>query len=177
MTRGYSNGMQTTRADRSLYEVSAITDQLFIAPRPRTRHVEHIRGLDVQLVLSMIGVRPPRELAEPPFTLLRLPVYDNPLIPIPLSALWRGVNAALPVMEAGGRVLVYCRAGRHRSVVMASCILIARGMTADEAMDTIVEHRPIADPHAGYIERRIRAFERDWLAQHAPTTTGERATT
>jgi len=163
--------MQTTGADRSLYEVSAITDQLFIAPRPRTRHVEHIRGLDVQLVLSMIGVRPPTELAEPPFNLLRLPVWDNPLIPIPLSVLWTGVNAALPVMQAGGRVLVYCRAGRHRSVVMASCILIAQGMTADEAMDTIVAHRPIADPHAGYIERRIRVFEQDWRKQREPAAT------
>jgi protein-tyrosine phosphatase len=74
----------------------------------------------------------------------------------------RGADAALPVLDAGGRVLVYCRQGRHRSVAMAACILIARGMTADEAMDTIVAHRAIADPHAGYIEKRIRAFERDW---------------
>lgn len=133
-------------------------------------HVEHILGLDVQLVLSMIGVKPPRALVEPPFTLVRLPVYDNPLIPIPLSALRRGVSAALPVLEAGGRVLAYCRAGRHRSVAMASCILIAQGMTADEAMDLILAMRPIADPHAWYIERRIRAFEREWLIDGKATT-------
>jgi hypothetical protein len=54
---------------------------------------------------------------------------------------------------------------------MAACILIARGMTADEAMDLIVSKRPIADPHAGYIERRIRAFEREWLADSQPPTT------
>jgi protein-tyrosine phosphatase len=133
--------------------------------------MEHIRGMDVQLVLSMIGVTPPPELAQPPFTLLRLPVFDNPLLPIPLSALRRGVEAALPVMDAGGRVLVYCRAGRHRSVAMAACILIARGMTADEAMDTIVARRPYADPHARHIERRIRAFEQEWLREHAAVTT------
>lgn len=150
------------------YGASLITPQLFIAPRPHDRHVEHIRGLDVQLVLSMIGLAPPKELAIPPFQLLRLPVYDNPLLPIPLSVLRRGVEAALPVMAAGGRVLVYCRAGRHRSVAMAACILIAQGMTADEAMDTIVAHRPYADPHAFYIERRIRAFEALWQREHAP---------
>ena len=53
---------------------------------------------------------------------------------------------------------------------MASCILIARGMTADDAMDIIVANRPVADPHAWYIERRIRMFERDWLSRQRPAT-------
>ena len=167
---GYSFGMQTHRV-RSPYNVSAITDQLFIAARPHTRHVEHVRGLGVDLVLSMIGIKPPPALAEPPFRLLRLPVFDNRFIPIPLTILQLGVSAAVPVLDAGGRVLVYCRAGRHRSVAMASCILIARGMTADQAMDTIVAHRPYADPHAPHIERRIRAFEQEWLHGWRPTTT------
>ncbi len=160
--------MRTIGTTATPYGVSQITPQLFIAPRPHSHHVEHIRGLNVQLVLSMIGVTPPRALAQPPFMLLRLPVYDNFLLPIPLAVLQRGVEAALPVMEAGGRVLCYCRAGRHRSVAMAACILIARGMTADVAMDTIVRMRPYADPHARHIEGRIRAFERMWLLEHPP---------
>jgi hypothetical protein len=48
---------------------------------------------------------------------------------------------------------------------MIACILISRGMTAEEAMHLIKEGRPVADPHAPHIERRIRAFERDWLAR------------
>jgi len=163
--------MQTTGTERYPYTASAITDQLFIAPRPRTRHLEQFHGLGVDLVLSMIGLRPPRVLAEPPYQLVRLPVFDNPFIPIPLVMLQLGVSAALPVLEGGGRVLVYCRAGRHRSVAMASCILIARGMTADEAMDLIVTRRPYADPHARHIEKRIRAFEQAWLDGWRPTTT------
>jgi hypothetical protein len=126
--------------------------------------------LGVDLVLSMIWFAPPRALTRPPFRVIRLPTVDSPLLPIPLFMLRRGVSAAVLVLEAGGRVLVYCRAGRHRSVAMASCILIARGMTADEAMDTIVAHRPVADPHARHIERRIRAFEQDWLRRQRPTT-------
>ena len=161
--------METGRVERFPYDASAITDQLLIAPRPRTRHLEQVRGLGVDLVLSMIGVRPPRELAEPPFQLVRLPVFDNRFIPIPMAVLQFGVNAAAPVMAAGGRVLVYCRAGRHRSVAMASCILISQGMTADEAMATIIAHRPIADPHCPHIERQIRAFEREWLGGWRPT--------
>ena len=158
--------MRTIGTVDTPYGVSQITPQLFIAPRPRSHHVEHIRGLDVQLVLSMIGVTPPRALAEPPFQLVRLPVYDIFLLPIPLAVLQRGVEAALPVMASGGRVLCYCRAGRHRSVAMAASILIARGMTADAAMDTILKMRPLADPHARHIESRIRAFEEMWIRQH-----------
>jgi hypothetical protein len=152
------------------YDMSAITEQLFIASRPRAYHVEHVRGLGVDLVLSMIWFAPPWALTRPPFRLMRLPTVDNPLVPMPLFLLRRGAAAAVLVLQAGGRVLVYCRAGRHRSVAMASCILIAMGMTADEAMDTIVAHRPIADPHARHIERRIRAFEADWLSRKRPAT-------
>ena len=162
--------MTNTKNARSVYDVSAITDQLFIASRPRARHVESVRGLGVDLVLSMIWFAPPRELTRPPFHLMRLPTVDNPLVPMPLFMLRRGVTAAVLVLNAGGRVLVYCRAGRHRSVAMAACILIARGMSADEAMDTIVAHRPVADPHHPHIERRIRAFETDWLRRQRPAT-------
>ena len=150
------------QVDLPPYDISAITDQLFIAAHPRARHVENVRGLGVTLVLSTIRRAPPPELTRPPFTLIRLPMIDFPLFPLPLATLWLGVEAALPVLESGGRVLVYCRAGRHRSVALACCILIARGMSADAAMDLVVERRPIADPHEWYIETRIRAFEKDW---------------
>ena len=162
--------MDTTKSTLAEYDASAITDHLFIAPMPHARHVENMRGLGVDLVISMIWVKPPPELTQPPFRLIRLPSFDFPLLPIPLALLRQGAAAAALVLDAGGRVLVYCRAGRHRSVAMAACILIAEGMTADEAMDTITAHRAIADPHASHIERQIRAFEKDWLARQRPAT-------
>lgn len=153
-------------------DVSAITDQLYIAARPRAKHVAHVRELRIDLVVSMIWFLPTRELTRPPFKIVRLPTIDSPATPIPLWMLRRGVEAAIPVLDVGGRVLVYCRAGRHRSVAMACCILIAQGRTADEAMDLVTDRRPIADPHIFYIERRIRAFERDWIARQRPQTAG-----
>jgi hypothetical protein len=145
------------------YDITAITDQLFIAAMPRAWHVEDIRGLGIDLILSMTLSPPPRFLSRKPYQLLRLPVVDYWLLPIPLSALRKGVEAALPVIEGGGQVLVHCRGGRHRSVVMAACILVALGMTAEQAMDAIVARRAVADPHARHIEPRIKAFERYWL--------------
>jgi hypothetical protein len=162
--------MDITGTGRLPYDASAITDSLFIAPRLRALNVEHVRGLGVDLVLSMIWFAPPREITRPPFRLIRLPCFDSPLLPIPLVLLRRGASAAVLVLEAGGRVLIYCRGGIHRSVAMAACILVARGMTVDEAMDTIVARRAIADPRARHIERRIRAFERDWLQRQRPKT-------
>lgn len=157
-------------ADLPVSDVSEITDQLYIASRLHARHVEHVRDLGIDLILSTIWLAPTRALRRPPFRSMWLPMVDFPLIPLPLFLLRRGATAAVMVMAAGGRVLIYCRAGRHRSVAMAACILIAQGMTADEAMDLIVERRPVADPHAPHIERRIRAFEKDWLSRQRPAT-------
>jgi len=157
--------------DLPVSAVSEITDQLYIASRLHARHVEHVRDLGIDLILSTIWLAPTRSLRQTPFRSMWLPMIDFPLVPLPLFILRRGAAAAVLVMAAGGKVLIYCRAGRHRSVAMASCILVARGMTADEAMDVITAHRPVADPHAPHIERRIRAFEKDWLSRQRPATT------
>jgi protein-tyrosine phosphatase len=115
----------------------------------------------------MIWFAPPRELMQPPFRLVRLPMIDSPLFPIPMRLLRDAVDAAVPVLDAGGKVLVYCRAGRHRSVATTCCILIAEGMSADEAMALVIARRPVADPHARHIEARIRAFEREFRERGA----------
>ena len=162
----------TGRIELPPYDFSAITPQIFIAVRPRARHVENVRSLGVDLVLSTLWFRPARELTRPPFKVRRVPMIDFPLFPIPLWELRMAVEAALPVLEAGGRVFVYCRGGRHRSVATVCCILIAQGMSADAAMDLVIERRPIADPHAPHIERRIRAFEREWHRRVEAATSG-----
>jgi protein-tyrosine phosphatase len=110
------------------------------------------------------GFPPPRVFAKPPLNLLWLPAFDTFLTPIPTAQLARGVRAAHRTIQGHGRVLVYCHQGRHRSVVMASAILIAGGLTADQAMTLIKARRAIADPDAWYIRRQILRFERAWLA-------------
>ena len=143
--------------------VSRITDYLFISTRLREEDLEAIRELDVRLIVGMIASQPPpRRLAELEIDILWLGTFDFFLFPIPLATLHRGVDAALPVIHEGHQVLVYCQAGRHRSVAMAAAILIAMGHTADSAMDLIVEKREIADPGAWHIKRQIRRFEKYW---------------
>ena len=140
-------------------DVSQITDYLYISAWPRGDHAEEIRAMNVRLILSMHWIRPSRTLGHPPVRLLWLPTFDNPLGPMPIPTLQRGVEAALPVIQEGYRVLVHCRAGVHRSVAMACCVLIGMGQTADQAMQLVEQKRAVADPHAWYIERRIYKFE------------------
>lgn len=146
-------------------DVSQITDYLYISAWPRGDHAEEIRQLNVRLILSMHWIMPSRTLGHPPVRLLWLPTFDNPLLPMPVSSLTRGVEAALPVIKDGYGVLVHCRAGRHRSVAMACCVLIAMGMSAEKAMELVSQKRAAADPHARHIEPRIYKFEAAWRAK------------
>ncbi|MGC9333784.1 MAG: hypothetical protein ACP5JJ_06540 [Anaerolineae bacterium] len=147
--------------------VSQITDYLYISTVLKDQDVEAVRELDVRLVIGMIAhIRPPRRLAELPVKVVWLRTFDFFLLPIPLRTLYRGVQAALPVIGDGDSVLVYCQAGRHRSVAMASAILIGMGDSADEAMTRIVEKHLVADPWAWHIQRQIRRFEKYWRRQH-----------
>jgi hypothetical protein len=146
-------------------DVSAITDYLYISAWPRGDHAEEIRALNVRLILSMHWIKPSRTLGHPPVRLLWLPTFDNPLMPMPIATLQRGVEAALPVIADGYRVLVHCRAGVHRSVAMACCVLIGMGQTADEAMQLAKQQRSVADPDVWYIQRRIHKFEQHWRSR------------
>ena len=142
--------------------ISQITDYLYVSAFPRGEHVAEIVSLGVRLVLSMHWMRPTKMLGKPPVKLLWLPTFDNIFLPMPIRTLNKGVQAALPVIENGGGVLVHCKSGKHRSVAQAACVMIAKGYTADDAMQLIKDKRAVADPDAWHIQRRIREFESQW---------------
>ena len=147
-------------------DISQITDYLYIASLPKAEDAQSVRDRNVRLIINMIFIRPPAVYTEPPFRMLTLRSFDFVLLPIPIRKLKQGVEAALPVIRDGESVLVYCHAGRHRSVAMTCCILIAMGSTADEAMQLVRERREVADPHAQHIERQIREFEAQWRTEN-----------
>jgi protein-tyrosine phosphatase len=73
-----------------------------------------------------------------------------------------GVQEALKEIQSGGKVYTHCAAGRHRSVAMAAAILIAQGLEPEGAISLIKSKRPVADPDAFHIRRRIELFARRW---------------
>jgi protein-tyrosine phosphatase len=144
-------------------DYSQITDDLYIGRTPHTEDYDHLRSLGVQLVINMrLEKRPYKDVHNVPMPVVRIPTIDSPLFPIPMRALKRGVKAALPVIENGGKVYVHCQAGVHRGVAMGAAILIAQGYDPVEAMELIKEKRPEADPDAWYIRRRIMKFAEIW---------------
>lgn len=144
-------------------DYSQITDNLYIGRTPHTEDYDQLRSLGVQLVINMrLEKRPYRDEHNSPMPVIRIPTIDSPLFPIPMRALKRGVKAALPVIEDGGKVYVHCQAGVHRGVAMGAAILIAQGYDPLEAMELIKEKRPGADPDAWYIRRRIMKFAELW---------------
>jgi protein tyrosine phosphatase (PTP) superfamily phosphohydrolase (DUF442 family) len=156
-------------------DVSQITDYLYISSQVKDEHIEAVRKIDPRLVISMIiQTRPPSELEEPPMSVLWLRTVDFVLIPIPIRTLNRGVETALPVIRQGHRVLVFCEGGVHRSVAMASCILIGMGYSADEAMQLVSSQRKVADPFAWHIQRQIRKFASYWNKHHPEDVVGNR---
>jgi hypothetical protein len=146
-------------------DISQITKSLFVSAQPQAGHAPELCALDIGLVISMRGeIKPDPVFSTPPLTSLWIRTYDTLFTPIPLTALEQGVRAALPVIARGGKVLVHCHQGRHRSVALAAAILIAQGYSAADAMWKLRAERLRADPHIWYIRRRIEQFEKHWRA-------------
>jgi len=144
-------------------DISQITDDLYVGGQPSAHDTAGLRDRGVRLVIAMRALRRPAEaFAEPPLQVLWLRTLDSPLTPIPPHTFVRGVEAALAVIRAGGRVFVHCKHGRHRSVAMAAAILIAQGDTAEDAMQRLRQGRKRADPHIWYIRQQIERFEKHW---------------
>jgi hypothetical protein len=150
-------------------DISKITDYLYLSSRLQPGHAEELAARNIGLVISMIGgQRPPEIFARPPFRLLWLQTCDSIFIPIPMQDLLKGVQTAVPVIQSGQSILVYCAKGRHRSVVMSAAILIAMNYTAHEAAEFLRKQRLAADPQAWHISRRIYKFEESWRNKNNP---------
>jgi protein-tyrosine phosphatase len=144
-------------------DFSRITDTLFIGTPPSSQDYDLLRALGVTLVINMrVERRPQPDTHNPPMRVLWLPVFDTPLIPIPISSLKHGAVAALKTIQQGGKVYAHCQEGIHRGVAMGAAILIAQGISPQEAIKMIKQRRTVADPNAWYIKRRIYRFAKNW---------------
>ncbi len=157
-------------------DISQITDYLYVGAEPTASDVREIAACNVRLIISMRGeARPPKPFGRAPFTFLWLRSYDTFLTPIAAKHLVAGIEAARRAVAGGGRVLVYCQRGRHRSVIMAAAILIASGHSAEQAMHMLRTARECADPDTWYVRRQIEGFAKRWpaLASRAGLAAGE----
>lgn len=148
-------------------DISKITDQLYVGSCMRAEHADELKVLKFDLIISMIAqVKIDDIYTQAPFNSLWIRTYDNFLLPIATEKLLKGVNAALPILQKGGKVLVFCMQGRRRSVIMASAILIALGFSSKHAAEILMKSREVADPLKWYVRWQIHGFEKYWRRVH-----------
>ena len=61
-------------------------------------------------------------------------------------------------LDTGERILMHCGAGIGRAGTMAAGVLMTMGVPADEALDIVGQHRPMAGPEAGTQRELIDAL-------------------
>ena len=146
-----------------MIDISKVTGYLYVGSRVGKEHADELKVLNFDLIISMIGqMRPDEIYFLPPFKTLWIKTYDTFVTPISIKKLLVGVEAALPIIQNKGKVLVFCVQGKRRSVAMAAAILISLGYTGEQAIDALTTARKVADPRMWYIRRQIKAFEHYW---------------
>lgn len=144
-------------------DISKVTDYLYVGSRVGKEHSDELKLLNFNLIISMIGQMAPDEIYTlPPFKTLWIKSYDTFFTPISIKKLLVGVQAALPIIQDQGKVLIFCMQGKHRSVAMAAAILISLGHTSEQAINLLIAARKVADPRRWYIRIQIKAFEKYW---------------
>ena len=146
-----------------MIDISKVTDYLYVGSRVEKEHSDELKLLNFNLIISMIGqMRPDEIYTLPPFKTLWIKTYDTFFSPISIKKLLAGVQAALPVIQNQGKVLIFCMRGKRRSIAMACAILISMGHTSDQAINLLASARKVADPKRWYIRIQIKAFEKYW---------------
>jgi rhodanese-related sulfurtransferase len=144
-------------------DISKITDYLYITTHATTADMAVFDKLNVGLVIHTTFFESPQEsLVLSKYPMHNARMIDTGILNFPKKKLINSVNEALPIIEQGKSIVVYCKHGRHRSVAVACCILIAKGMSSGDAMALIKEKRPIADPYGSHVKRSIENFEKYW---------------
>lgn len=143
---------------RQPLDFTLVSDQLFVGVTPRGRDYEALQKQGVQLFINMRVEKP----TWPKPGMLWIPSFDSRLLPIRAKRLMHAVKTSQAILKRGGKVYIYCRHGRHRSVVMAAALLIAQGQSPSRAMQTIKDKRLVADPEKTHIRKAIYEFADYW---------------
>lgn len=154
----------------SLYEIPVIAlGRLYIMPKPSgdwlKEDLEKLKGLGVEKLVSMLtcdemielGLQAEAEICRQldiEFTNLSVPDRSVPDLRI-IEELVREIQQNL---VAGQGVAIHCRAGIGRSGLVASCVLIAQGVDAENSIATVSDARGVRTPDTQEQAEFIRNF-------------------
>ena len=148
-------------------DYSQITDDIYIGAWPTKYHRETIISLGVTLIVATILESADKELNEPPLRLVHTRAIDfGSRLFYPTGQILKGVETAVSAIGNGHKVMVYCKAGRHRSATMTACVLVGLGHPADEAITIVRAGRDAVEINEAH-SKAIHKFEQTWKARQA----------
>jgi protein-tyrosine phosphatase len=151
--------------------------RLAVAARPRGEDwladdIGSWRKAGVDTVLSLLTAEEERDLGlkdeadqvrarEMQFVSLPIPDWETPSSESELTSVLEKIDAAL--LE-GMNVLVHCRQGIGRSGLIASCLLVSKGLSPETAVERVVAARGTSIPDT--------PEQRRWIDQYAAILAG-----
>lgn len=106
-------------------------------------------------------------LKEHGITLLHLPTVDSRAVS--QEMLEDGVAWVNQQLADGGRVYIHCAHGIGRSVLLACCVLVTMGYSAQEALRLVKQKRPQAAPNQEQLDALVK-FARRWRKEFGSFT-------
>lgn len=171
--RFFSENSRGERIARSLHiplpdtlNMSWVTDYLAVGGRVRPQDIPTLARTGVSHVVDTRSeyCDDAEALGREGIVLLHLPAPDT--FPLTVEQLLDGAAWANERIDQGGRVLIHCEHGVGRSVLLTCATLVARGMSAGEALELVKQQRWQAAPNQRQVAR-LREFEEAYLSGRA----------
>ena len=142
--------------DSQYYRPSQITPNIYVGPQYYRVGKADLEKLGITYSIDM---REDFERTGPVFGLenhLHIPVVDDEAPTF--DQLLQGSKFIETAVSQGAKIYVHCVGGLGRSPTMVAAYFIGKGMTLSEALDKLLQARPIVNPSPEQI-KRLEEFE------------------
>jgi protein tyrosine phosphatase (PTP) superfamily phosphohydrolase (DUF442 family) len=145
--------------------LSWVNDKLAVGGAFHRRDIPRLRKLGIRAVVDCReeAADDEEQLRRHDIDYLRLPTPDAH--ELSQANLRRGAAWAREHLQAGEPVYIHCHHGVGRAPLLASCVLVEEGETAQDALQRVKAHRWQASPNAEQLEALVR-----FAQEHAQRT-------
>lgn len=144
----------------SRLNLSWVTNQLAVGGAFRTSDIPRLQRLGIRGVVDCREEATDDEVAlrQHGIEFLRLPTPD--VHQLTQTALDAGVAWVNERLDRGEKILVHCHHGVGRGPLLGCCVLMARGMTANDALTTMKTSRWQASPNEEQLSALLEYAQR-----------------
>lgn len=130
-------------------DYSIINHNLLVGKTPRSLDYELLKDMGITLLINMRIEWPSKYITRQKLIKeVWASSIDSKYYPLNKPKMLRIAKVANSEIKKGGKVYVYCREGRHRSIVMVATILMLQGHSTQIIQKTVSQKRPVADLRA-----------------------------